>query len=64
MDKLEAVLSSKIQERIADLQIMLGDGNAKDFPTYQNIVGQIKGLLGALSVINTLFDGIRREDEL
>ena len=62
--KIISHLSSKIAERISQLNEALVDGNAKDFAEYRYLCGTIRGLGFAQSEIQDLVRRIREiEDE-
>ena len=53
-EKILNHLLGELKEKEQSLLMSLGDGSATDFPTYQNMCGQIKGLLYAQNIMNDL----------
>jgi len=60
-EKLLKHILNELKEKEQSLQMSLGDGSATDFPSYQNMSGQIKGLLYAQNIANDL---LRRLEKL
>ena len=54
MDQTLELLLSRIDDQRKTVLINLGDGAAKDFASYQNMVGYIRGLSVAESMIKDL----------
>jgi 3-dehydroquinate synthetase len=54
MDQTLELLLSRIDDQRKQVIINLGDGAAKDFASYQNMVGYIRGLSVAESFIKDL----------
>ena len=54
MDQTLELLLSRIDDQRKTVLINLGDGAAKDFASYQNMVGYIRGLSVAESLIKDL----------
>ena len=54
MDQTLELLLSRIDDQRKQVIINLGDGAAKDFASYQNMVGYIRGLSVAESIIKDL----------
>ena len=59
LELLHARLETKRKELIEDL----GDGVAKDYSTYQNLCGVIRGLLTAQSEINDLLRRMKENED-
>lgn len=62
-NKLLEYLSSKLDERRKALIDTLGDGGAKTYDQYQNLCGQVRGLLAAQFEINDLLRNLKEHDE-
>lgn len=56
-------LSSKLDERRKALIEALGTGSAKDFGEYQNLCGQVRGLLIAQVELDDLLRNVKDSDE-
>lgn len=54
MDQTLELLLSRIDDQRKTVLINLGDGAAKDFASYQNMVGYIRGLSVSESIIKDL----------
>jgi hypothetical protein len=63
IDKYLSHLFQKLSEKVTDLEDSLGSGVAKDYAEYQNVCGQIKGLLAAQMEINDLKYRLENSDE-
>ena len=63
MDKIAAILYKQLDEKVALLQNSLSDGRAKDFPEYQRVCGEIRGLLTARQYITSLVNNMEKNDE-
>jgi hypothetical protein len=63
MDKIAAVLTKQIDEKVVLLQNSLSDGRAKDYAEYQRLVGEIRGLLTARQYIAILNNKMETYDE-
>jgi hypothetical protein len=61
-DSLE-LLMSQIEERRKQMLESLGDGAAKDFASYQNAAGFIRGLLTVQGMISDLAKRMETFDE-
>jgi len=59
LDHLHAKLEAKRKEITEDL----GDGVAKDYPTYQNLCGVNRGLLTTQSEINDLLRRLKETED-
>jgi hypothetical protein len=53
-EKLLRHLLNEFRDKEKSLQLSLGDGAATDYAAYQNMCGQIKGLVYAQSIVNDL----------
>lgn len=56
-------LNTKIDERRKALVESIGDGSAKDFSEYQQLCGQVRGLLAAQFEISDLLRKMKDQDE-
>ena len=54
MDQTLELLLSRIDDQRNQVLLNLGDGAAKDFASYQNMVGYIRGLSVAEGIIKDL----------
>ena len=63
VDKCLDHLLQKMGERVRQLEEGLGTGMAKDYAEYQNVCGQIKGLLFAQLEISDLKYRMENSDE-
>ena len=54
MDQTLELLLSRIDDQRKQVLLNLGDGAAKDFASYQNMTGYIRGLSVAESIIKDL----------
>lgn len=62
MDGIEYLLT-KINEEIENLEESISRGNAVDYAQYQNLCGQVRGLLRAGSIINDLRQRMEKDDD-
>lgn len=53
-EKILKHLLRELKEKEQSLLMSLGDGGATDFAAYQNMCGQIRGLLYAQNLMNDL----------
>jgi hypothetical protein len=60
-EKLLKHLIKELKEKEQSLMMSLGDGGATDFAVYQNMCGQIRGLLYAQ---NLMIDLLRKMEKL
>jgi hypothetical protein len=60
-EKLLKHLLNEYRDKERTLLMSLGDGTATDFAVYQNMCGQIKGLVYAQSIVNDL---LRKMEQL
>lgn len=63
MDSTLEYLMSEIEERRKAIIESLGDGAAKDFGSYQQAVGMVRGLLTAQSLMADLAKKMEKFDE-
>ena len=63
IDKYLDHLAQKLNEKAKSLEESLGGGAAKDYAEYQNVCGQIKGLLIAQLEISDLKYRMENSDE-
>ncbi len=63
MEQTLELLMSQIEERRKAIIESLGDGAAKDFASYQNAAGMVRGLLTAQSLIADLAKNMENYDE-
>lgn len=63
MDQTLELLMSQIEERRTAIIESLGDGAAKDFASYQNAAGMVRGLLTAQSLIADLAKNMENYNE-
>jgi len=63
IDKYLEHLTSKVNDKILQLQETMGDGNAADFAEYKKMCGEIKGLLTARSYIKDLQERLTSHDD-
>ncbi len=63
MDQTLELLLSRIDDQRKQVIINLGDGAAKDFASYQNMVGYIRGLSVAESFIKDLAQRMETYDD-
>ncbi len=57
------LLHAKLEAKRKEITEDLGDGVAKDYPTYQNLCGVIRGLLTAQSEINDLLRRLKDNED-
>jgi hypothetical protein len=63
MDDTLELLMSQIEERRKQMLEGLGDGAAKDYASYQNAAGYIRGLLTVQGMISDLAKRMETFDE-
>lgn len=56
-------LNDQIEQQRKAIIESLGDGSAKDYASYQQSVGVVRGLLIAQSLISTLQNNMENSDE-
>ena len=57
------VISSQINDQIAQTQEFLGTGQAKDYAEYRESCGKIRGLLAAGQLVQDLVRNLENSDE-
>ena len=57
------VISSQINDQIAQIQEFLGTGQAKDYAEYRESCGKIRGLIVAKQQIEDLVRNMEQSDE-
>lgn len=62
MDQTLEHLMSQIEDKRKQIIESLGDGAAKDYPSYQNAAGMVRGLLTAQSLIADLAKNMETYD--
>ena len=63
IDKYLELIVQKLNEQVRSLEESLGGGVAKDYAEYQNVCGQIKGLLSVRFEILDLKQRLENSDE-
>ena len=63
IDKYLQLLSSRIEDRVLQLQEALADGNAQDFASYKHMCGEVKGLLSVRAYIKDLQERLTNTDD-
>jgi hypothetical protein len=63
IDKYLEHLSSKLDDKVSQLQINLADGNAMDYSEYKKMCGEVKGLLTARLFITDLQERLKHNDD-
>jgi hypothetical protein len=62
MTALEAIVDH-LEKQISSLEEWLGSGQAKDYPEYQRMCGEIQGLLSAMQYTSDLKKKLENLDE-
>jgi hypothetical protein len=62
MTALEAIVDH-LEKQISSLEEWLGSGQAKDYPEYQRMCGEIQGLLSAMQYTSDLKNKLESSDE-
>jgi hypothetical protein len=57
------VISSQLDDQIAQTQEFLGSGQPKDYAEYRESCGRIRGLLAAKQLIQDLVRNLENSDE-
>ncbi len=57
------VISSQINDQIAQIQEFLGTGQAKDYAEYRESCGKIRGLIVAKQQIEDLVRNLEKDDD-
>lgn len=63
IDKYLGLLSSKIDDKVSQLQMSLADGKAEDYAEYKKMCGEVKGLLTARLFIIDLQERVVKDDD-
>jgi hypothetical protein len=63
VDKYLKLLSSKIDDKVSQLQMSIADGKAEDYAEYRRMCGEVKGLLTARLYIIDLQERITHNDD-
>jgi hypothetical protein len=63
VDKYLKLLSSKIDDKVSQLQMSIADGKAEDYAEYRKMCGEVKGLLTARLYIIDLQERITHNDD-
>ena len=63
IDQYLSLLSSKIDDKVSQLQMSLADGKAEDFSEYKKMCGEVKGLLTARLYIQDLQERVTQNDD-
>ena len=63
VDKYLKLLSSKIDDKVSQLQMSIADGKAEDYAEYRRMCGEVKGLLTARLYIIDLQERLTNDDD-
>ena len=63
VDKYLKLLSSKIDDKVSQLQMSIADGKAEDYAEYRRMCGEVKGLLTARLYIIDLQERVTNNDD-
>jgi hypothetical protein len=63
IDKYLKLLSTKIDDKVSQLQMSLADGKAEDYAEYKKMCGEVKGLLTARLFIIDLQERVVNNDD-
>ena len=63
VDKYLKLLSSKIDDKVSQLQMSIADGKADDYAEYRKMCGEVKGLLTARLYIIDLQERLTHNDD-
>jgi hypothetical protein len=63
IDKYLKHLSSKIDDKVSQLQMAIADGKAEDYAEYKKMCGEVKGLLIARLFIIDLQERVINDDD-
>ena len=63
VDKYLKLLSSKIDDKVSQLQMSIADGKAEDYAEYRRMCGEVKGLLTARLYIIDLQERLTHNDD-
>ena len=62
IDKYLQHLSTKIDDKVSQLQMSMADGKAEDYAEYKKMCGEVKGLLTARLFIIDLQERLKNDD--
>jgi hypothetical protein len=62
MTALEAIID-QLEKQVSSIEEWLGSGQAKDYPEYQRMCGEIQGLLSAMQYTSDLKNKLESSDE-
>ena len=63
IDKYLQHLTSKVDDKVLQLQVAMADGLAKDYAEYKKMCGEVKGLLTARSFLTDLQERLTNNDD-
>jgi hypothetical protein len=63
IDQYLKPLSSKIDDKVSQLQMSIADGKAEDYAEYKKMCGEVKGLLTARLYIIDLQERVINNDD-
>ena len=63
IDKYLKLLSTKIDDKVSQLQMSIADGKADDYAEYKRMCGEVKGLLTARLYIIDLQERVVNDDD-
>lgn len=63
IDKYLKLLSTKIDDKVSQLQMAIADGKADDYAEYKRMCGEVKGLLTARLYIIDLQERVTNDDD-
>ncbi len=63
IDKYLKLLSTKIDDKVSQLQMSIADGKADDYAEYKRMCGEVKGLLTARLYIIDLQERVVNNDD-
>jgi hypothetical protein len=63
IDKYLKLLSSRIDDKVSQLQMSISDGKAEDYAEYKRMCGEVKGLLTARLYIIDLQERVTNNDD-
>jgi hypothetical protein len=63
IDKYLKHLTSKVDDKVLQLQIAMADGLAGDYAEYKKMCGEVKGLLTARLYISDLQERLTNNDD-
>lgn len=63
IDKYLTHLTSKVDDKVLQIQEAMADGLAKDYADYKKMCGEVKGLLTARSFLTDLQERLKHDDD-